>query len=208
MAATTGYSESTTGSRRGDAPADGPRAREARTTERLDALVRDVREAVARGLPPDVTAYVVGERLAPHLGAEGLLTPEQRQGDPERYRQHLLHAESDGSFSIVALVWLPGQRTSIHDHVSWCVTGVHQGEEHERRYRLLPAEGPGGTARLTATEDVVNPTGAVCGFAPPGDIHRVWNGCTEKAISLHIYGADISRLGSSVRRVYELPADR
>nr|WP_258015970.1 cysteine dioxygenase family protein [Streptomyces sp. AJS327] len=174
----------------------------------MDALVADVREVVDRGLPPDVTAYLVGERLAPYLGDPGLLTEEQRAGDPDRYRQHLLHAERDGSFSLVGLVWLPGQHTSIHDHVSWCVTGVHQGEEHERRYRLLPAEEAGGAARLIATEDVRNPTGAVCGFAPPGDIHRVWNACTEKAISLHIYGADISRLGSSVRRVYDLPADR
>ncbi|SCK20681.1 cysteine dioxygenase family protein [Streptomyces sp. WMMB 322] len=182
-----------------------------RTTARLDALVGEVREVVGRGTAPDVTAYLVGEKLAPHLGtgdADGLLTPEQQEGDPGRYRQHLLHAEHDGSFSIVALVWLPGQCTPVHDHVSWCVTGVHEGEEHERRYRLLPAEEPGGSARLVATEDVVNPVGAVCGFAPPGDIHKVWNGCGEKAISLHVYGADISRLGSSVRRVYELPADR
>ncbi|MGA4839477.1 cysteine dioxygenase [Streptomyces sp. G45] len=179
-----------------------------RTTERLDALVADIRDAVGRGLPPDLTAYLVGERLAPHLSAPDLLTPEQCAGDPERYRQHLLHAESDGSFSVVALVWLPGQRTSIHDHVSWCVTGVHEGEEHERRYRLVPATGPDTTAELVATEDVVNPTGAVCGFAPPGDIHRVWNAGAGRAISLHVYGADISRLGSSVRRVYDLPADR
>jgi 3-mercaptopropionate dioxygenase len=189
-----------------------PAARTAdQTTARLDALVEEVREVVGRGMAPDVTAYLVGEKLAPHLGIEGtdgLLTPGQQEGDPDRYRQHLLHAESDGSFSIVGLVWLPGQCTSIHDHVSWCVTGVHRGEEHERRYRLLPAEAPGGSARLVATEDVTNPVGAVCGFAPPGDIHKVWNGCQEKAISLHIYGADISRLGSSVRRVYDVPADR
>ncbi|WP_172382232.1 cysteine dioxygenase family protein [Streptomyces sp. MNP-20] len=180
----------------------------ARTTERTDALVADIREAVGRGLPPDLTAYLVGERLAPHLGAAGLLTDEQCEGDPDRYRQHLLHAEADGSFSVVALVWMPGQRTSVHDHVSWCVTGVHEGEEHERRYRLVPAAGPGASARLIATEDVVNPTGAVCGFAPPGDIHRVWNAGAGRAISLHVYGADISRLGTSVRRVYDLPADR
>ncbi|HEV7625750.1 MAG TPA: cysteine dioxygenase family protein [Streptomyces sp.] len=181
-----------------------------RTTARLDALVEEVREVVRRGMAPDVTAYLVGEKLAPHLGIDGsssLLTPEQHEGDPQRYRQHLLHAESDGSFSMVGLVWLPGQCTPVHDHVSWCVTGVHRGEEHERRYRLLPAEIPGGSARLVATEDVINPVGAVCGFAPPGDIHKVWNGCQEKAISLHIYGADVSRLGSSVRRVYELPAE-
>ncbi|WP_447037238.1 cysteine dioxygenase [Streptomyces sp. DSM 118878] len=182
--------------------------RAARTTERLDTLVADVREAVGRGLPPDLTAYLVGERLAPHLGAADLLTGEQCEGDPERYRQHVLHAEHDGSFSVVALVWLPGQRTSVHDHVSWCVTGVHEGEEQERRYRLVPAAGNGSGARLVATEDVVNPLGSVCGFAPPGDIHRVWNGGGTRAISIHIYGADIARLGSSVRRVYELPADR
>ncbi|MBW5425485.1 cysteine dioxygenase [Streptomyces sp. BG9H] len=182
--------------------------RPARTTARLDTLVADVREAVGRGLPPDLTAYLVGERLAPHLGAADLLTDEQCKGHPDRYRQHVLHAEQDGSFSIVALVWLPGQHTSVHDHVSWCVTGVHEGEEHERRYRLVPATEPGGTARLIATDDVVNPQGAVCGFAPPGDIHRVWNACGTRAISIHVYGADIARLGSSVRRVYELPADR
>jgi predicted metal-dependent enzyme (double-stranded beta helix superfamily) len=179
----------------------------ARTTARLDALVASVREAVGRGLPPDLTAYLVGEHLAPYLGAGDLLTEEQQESDPNCYRQHLLHAEHDGSFSIVALVWLPGQETSIHDHVSWCTTGVHQGEEHERRYRLVPA-GQGVEAHLVATEDVVNPLGAVCGFAPPGDIHKVWNACTDVAISLHIYGADISRIGSSVRRVYTLPADR
>ncbi|WP_344630179.1 cysteine dioxygenase family protein [Streptomyces glaucosporus] len=179
-----------------------------RTTGRLARLVEDIREVVALGLPPDLTAHLVGERLAPHLGAADLLADEHREGDPGRYRQHLLHAEADGGFSVVALVWLPGQSTSVHDHVSWCVTGVHEGEEHERRYRLLPAAGPGGRARLAATGDVVNPRGAVSGFAPPGDIHRVWNGGSRKAVSLHVYGADVSRLGSSVRRVYDLPADR
>jgi 3-mercaptopropionate dioxygenase len=45
----------------------------------------------------------------------------------------------------------------------------------------------------------------VSGFAPPGDIHRVRNIGDDVAISMHVYGADISRLGSSVRRVYDLP---
>ncbi len=174
------------------------------TTTRLAEFIGDVREAVGRGLPPDTTAYLVGERLAAHLGAPDLLTADQCEGDPDRYRQHILHAERDGSFSVVALVWMPGQQTSVHDHVSWCVTGVHQGTESERRYRLVP---DGATARLVATEDVVNRQGDVCGFAPPGDIHRVRNACSSVAISIHVYGADVSRLGSSVRRVYDLPAD-
>jgi predicted metal-dependent enzyme (double-stranded beta helix superfamily) len=173
-----------------------------RTAPWIELLVDGVREVVQRGLPPELTAFLVGELLAPMLGATDLLTDEQREGDPDRYRQHVLHAESDGSFSIVALVWLPGQQTSIHDHVSWCVTGVHEGQESERRYRLVP-DGP--TARLVPTEDVVNPAGAISAFAPPGDIHRVRNACSAKAISIHVYGADVSRLGTSIRRVYQAP---
>ncbi|MFE7773449.1 cysteine dioxygenase [Streptomyces sp. NPDC057445] len=175
------------------------------TTARLRALVEEIRGTVIRGLPPEPTARLVAERLAPHLGAADLLTAEHCEGDPECYRQHVLHAEHDGSFSVVALVWLPGQVTPIHDHVCWCVTGVHQGEEHERRYQLIPH---GATARLVATQDVVNPRGAVASFAPPGDIHLVRNGGTGTALSIHVYGADISRLGSSIRRVYHRPADR
>ncbi|MCY0961580.1 cysteine dioxygenase family protein [Streptomyces sp. H27-H5] len=178
----------------------------ARTTARMAALVSEIRTVVERGLAPDLTAYLVGERITPHLGASDLLTPDQCEGHPDRYRQHILHAEPDGSFSVVALVWLPGQETSIHDHVSWCVAGVHQGTESERRYRLAPATGTDG-ARLVPTEEVVNDQGDVCGFAPPGDIHQVRNSCRTTAISLHVYGADVSRLGSSVRRVYTLPAD-
>ncbi|MFG2755365.1 cysteine dioxygenase [Streptomyces wuyuanensis] len=174
-------------------------------TARLRSLVAEIRETVNRGLPPEPTAYMVAERLLPHLGRTDLLTDAQCEGDPGNYRQHVLHAEGDGGFSVVALVWLPGQRTPVHDHVSWCVTGVHRGEEHERRYRLVP-HGP--TARLVATGDVVNPAGTVAAFAPPGDIHLVSNSGTDLAVSLHVYGADIARLGTSIRRVYDLPADR
>lgn len=140
--------------------------------------------------------------LAPALGAADLLTAEQCEGDPDGYRQHLLHAEPDRSFSIVALVWMPGQQTPIHDHVCWCVTGVHRGQESERRYRLAT---DGRNARLLPVADVLNPTGAIAAFAPPGDIHRVRNASPAKAVSIHVYGADVGLLGTSIRRVYVAP---
>lgn len=170
-------------------------------TARVEQLAGQVRSVVSRGLSPRATAEAVAARLAGHLWAPNLLTAEQCVGDPDGYRQHLLYAEHDGSFSIVALVWLPGHATPVHDHVAWCATGVHRGQETERRYRLVP----GSPARLVATAELVSPQGTVSGFAPPGDIHEVWNGSAHKAISLHVYGADISRIGSSVRRVYEIP---
>jgi 3-mercaptopropionate dioxygenase len=51
----------------------------------------------------------------------------------------------------------------------------------------------------------VSPTGEVTGFAPPGDTHRVRNVGDETAISIHVYGADLRRIASSVRRTYDLP---
>jgi predicted metal-dependent enzyme (double-stranded beta helix superfamily) len=50
--------------------------------------------------------------------------------------------------------------------------------------------------------------GDVSGFAPPGDIHRVRNSGDSEAISIHVYGTDLSRLGSSSRRFYDLPVVR
>ncbi|WP_431683855.1 cysteine dioxygenase [Kitasatospora sp. KL5] len=170
----------------------------------MQRLIDELRAVVRRGLHPDETARLVGECLAPHLGPDDLLTAEQQQGDPSRYRQHLVHAEEDGSFSVVALVWLPGQQTPIHDHVAWCVAGVHRGTESELRYRLVP-DGP--TARLEFTEETVNPQGTVAAFAPPGDIHLVRNPGPGTALSVHVYGADIARLTTNIRRIYRLPAD-
>ena len=117
------------------------------------------------------------------------------------YRQHILHVEPDGRFSVVALVWLPGQSTPIHDHVSWCVVGVHRGEEHETVYELQEGE---LESHLVKRSHSITPVGTVVALVPPGDIHHVENGGDELAVSLHIYGADIGKLGSSIRRRYHL----
>lgn len=115
-------------------------------------------------------------------------------------RGQVLHVEPDGSFSVVALITRPGYATSIHDHTSWCVVGVVAGQEREERFRVA---GAGGFLELTGTR--TDDTGAVAGFAPPGDIHRVRNSGVGLGISLHIYGTDINRIGNSIRRTYDLP---
>ena len=166
-----------------------------------DGLVRAVRAEVRRGLGGQDTADRVAAALRANLPNPAAVLPASlRRGDPAGYQSHLLYAEPDGSFSISAMVWMPGQQTMIHDHVAWCVTGVLQGREYEEVFAL--ADG-GRVLRLAARN--VNPAGAVSGFAPPGDIHRVRNTGDTVAISMHVYGADISRLGNSIRREYTLP---
>src|SRR5580658_97195 len=169
-------------------------------TATLSDLVSAVRVAVRQGNDWDTTSKLVAEELRTHLPGPGILTEAQREGDPAHYRCHLLHAEPDGSFSVVAMVWLPGQVTSVHDHVTWCVFGVLQGVEHEELFTLSD-----DGASLIRAGSADNNTGEVSGFAPPGDIHRVRNTGDGVTISLHVYGADISRLRNSIRREYALP---
>ena len=165
----------------------------------LDELVAAVRVPIARREDWRATAQLVAAELERRLPSAAVLTREQRAGDPERFQSHVLHVEPDGSFSIVALVWLPGQVTQIHDHVTWCVFGVVQGVEHEELFTLDDGE------CLVVAGSSTNRTGDVTGFAPPGDIHRVRNVGDQTAISIHIYGTDVLRIGSSVRRYYDLP---
>src|SRR5918911_1160719 len=166
---------------------------QARPVSQLAHLVASVRTVVDTHASWSETAQLVAEQLRRHLPSPDLLTPEQRLGSPDGYRSHTLHVAPDGAFSIIALVWRPGQATRIHDHLTWCVFGVIQGVEHEDLY----------DADLTLVGQNDNRVGDVSGFAPPGDIHRVHNVGDTTAISIHVYGTDVTRIGSSVRRYYD-----
>ena len=163
----------------------------AELVERLDAAVASAGDGLA-------AAEAVAAALHPFLGRPGLLTPEQEAGDPDRFRTHLLHVPDDGAYSLVAAVWRPGQRTPIHDHIAWCVVGVHRGVEHEIRYRLVDDH-------LVEDGHTVGAHGSVTVLTPPGDIHAVVNDSDVVAVSLHVYGADLRERRTSVRRCYPMP---
>jgi predicted metal-dependent enzyme (double-stranded beta helix superfamily) len=158
----------------------------------LTGLIDGVRTAVTAHTGWADTARLVAEQLRAHLPGPDALTAEQRLGSPDGHCDHTLYVEPDGSFSIIAVVWRPGQTTRIHDHVTWCAFGVIQGVEHEDLF----------DAELNLVGHNENHVGDVSGFAPPGDIHRVRNTGETTAISIHVYGTDLTRIGSSVRRYY------
>ena len=173
----------------------GMTATQIRPASRLSPLVAGIRTAVDSHADWAETAQLVAEQLRRHLPTpDDVLTAEQQLGSPDSYVGHTLHVEPDGSFSITAVVWQPGQVTRIHDHTTWCVFGVIQGIEHEEVF----------DADLNLIAHTEGTVGDVNGFAPPGDIHRVHNTSDEVAITLHIYGTDVTRVGSSVRRYYDL----
>lgn len=186
-------------SRQRSTVADGDRVARDRPAE-LDRLATAVRGCLGSRRDWGETAGLVAAELRRRPPSPAVLSAEQRVGDPERARSHVLHVEPDGSFSIVGLVWRSEQTTPIHDHVTWCVFAVVQGVEYEELFALDEER-----KCLFEAGAKTNEIGEVSGFAPPGDIHRVRNTGSDTAISIHVYGTDVSRVGSSVRRYYDLP---
>jgi 3-mercaptopropionate dioxygenase len=90
--------------------------------------------------------------------------------------------------------------TTIHDHVTWRVFGVIQGTEYEELFTLDEKH-----ECLVEAGRSADRTGDVSGFPPPGDIQPVRNAGDGTAISIHVYGTDVSRIGTSARRYYDLP---
>jgi predicted metal-dependent enzyme (double-stranded beta helix superfamily) len=143
----------------------------------------------------------IAPRLADLLAQDGWLAPADQEPGAHTYRQHLLYVSPTSRLSIVALVWKPGQRTPIHDHVSWCVVGVYRGVEHETRYRLVEV---GARHRLEPVGNVLAYPGHVETLVPPvEDIHAVSAAGSGLTISIHVYGADVERLGSSIRHRFD-----
>jgi predicted metal-dependent enzyme (double-stranded beta helix superfamily) len=170
-------------------------------TRALRRLTRSLDAVVAANSDRSAIAARAGMLLRPALGDPSLLEERHCQPADDRYRQHLVHVHPAGRYSIVALVWKPGQATPIHDHRCWCVVGVWRGLERETTYDLH-AEGDSTYLMLRAS--TVSAPGDVSVLVPPvEDIHRVENSGTSLAISVHVYGDDISVLGSSINRTFE-----
>ncbi len=158
----------------------------------LDRLVTAVATPARSGADPDTAARLVAEVLAAGRPGPELLTTSERAGSPDTATSYTLHAEE--AFTLSAIVWRPGQKTSIHDHVVWCSFVVLCGTETETLYDLRDGA-------LVETGVRHRAAGSISAAAPPDDIHRVSNTGDDIAITLHIYGADVGN-GSSVRRKY------
>jgi predicted metal-dependent enzyme (double-stranded beta helix superfamily) len=128
---------------------------------------------------------------------DSLVPAAARQSAPDRYARHLLHADPQGRFAIVALVWGPGQFSPVHGHHTWCSYAVLGGRLTETSYAWDAAS---GLARPLATE-VLQRGARRCEYAGLTGVHKLGNAEDNDALSLHIYGIDGARVGTHVNRL-------
>ncbi len=109
---------------------------------------------------------------------------------PQYYQQYLLYADPLDRFSMVSFVWGPGQKTPVHDHMTWGLIGMLRGQEIETPYHRQ-SDGsyqPGAHHALVPGQ---------IGFVSPAthDVHEVANAYSDQtSISIHVYGGNIGRI--------------
>ena len=130
-----------------------------------------------------------GRRLLQNLlQQDDWLQPDMAQADTRSYQEYLLYSDPQDRFSVVSLVWAPGQSTPIHDHSVWGLTGVLRGSESCQPYSRM-SDGRWVPAGLQI--DML--PGDVEAVSPRiGDVHKVWNALPDQvSISIHVYGGNI-----------------
>ena len=163
-----------------------------KNTARFRSFIQSMTQLVERHGADEPRMLEEGERLLRALVTHDDWLPEEFAApSPEGYRQYLLHCDPLERFSVVSFVWMPGQKTPIHDHTVWGLVGVMRGEELCEEYS--PQAQPLGRHPVRPGDiDRVSPR--------IGDVHVVSNAGAQTAVSIHVYGANI---GAVRRHVFD-----
>ncbi len=158
----------------------------------LDAMLAEIARA-ARG-PLEARHAAVADAIGAFVARPELLDGRDCPCCPDRYVRHLLHADDEAGYAVVALVWRPGQMSPVHAHKAWCALGVHQGVLTETYYE------PGEPPQPVSTR-LLAPGATSHGPADPRLIHRLANLSCRTAVSIHCYGVGFDRFGADLNQV-------
>ena len=123
------------------------------------------------------------------------LAEQYRVGSDDCYVRHLLHKDPLNRFIVLALVWMPGQITPVHDHSCWGVMGLVDGSLEEVCYERLDDGSRPGYCELEESRGTDVSKGGVAYLLPPyEEIHRIGNTSNRPTVSLHVYGRDLDEI--------------
>lgn len=166
------------------------------TTPLLEELVNTL-HATIPNCQPHALSSVAKANLRGFVCNPALLHNAHKQGDPDSYRRHLLYASADQSFSIISVVWNPGQFTPVHGHTAWGAAGVYEGQPYCESYNLYESSPKVMSLRHSMTLQLK--PGDIATVEPGiDDAHRIGNASVSRCITVHIYGRDLLRHPASI----------
>jgi len=104
-----------------------------------------------------------------------------------------VYRDPQDRFSVLAMVWGSGQGTPIHDHGGmWCVEGVYEGKILVTSYNRVESD-VSGLFQFLEHHQVEEGIGGTGSLIPPVEFHTIENPGPEDAITVHIYGGELTQ---------------
>jgi 3-mercaptopropionate dioxygenase len=162
-------------------------------------FIQDV-DRIVRGYPSESEILLnLKPALEKIVSSPGSIPTKAFTPRKDRFAMNLIQMPEDEAYSIIGGVWHPGQTTPIHDHLTWAMIGVYDGEEREALFRRTDDASNPKIAKIQQVSERVNKKGHVTVLGHRG-IHRVDNVSLKPTLSVHIYGRDI---GNAERHSYD-----
>ncbi|MHC4471985.1 MAG: cysteine dioxygenase family protein [Planctomycetota bacterium] len=157
----------------------------------LGSLIDDLDRAVDAGEAADCCREVKSA-LVRAVAREGrLVEPRLLTPTPDCYARRLLHRDAAGRYSVVLMVWGPGQSTPIHDHAGkWCVECVYLGRIRVTSYRIASRDED--RFRFETEDEIAAGLGDAGALIPPFEYHRIENPHREVAATIHVYRGEMT----------------
>ncbi|MDM5309422.1 cysteine dioxygenase family protein [Peribacillus frigoritolerans] len=157
-------------------------------------FVHDMTVLVERS-QDDNECVVEAERLVGKLIQSHLWLPaEKRRPSKEGYSRHPLYCDPEDRFEVIALVWMPGQKTTLHDHDdTWGAEGVVVGQVKVTNYVRLEELSGGNIVKLQHTDSIVVKEQKTGKLLPPADCHILEGVGDKPAITIHVYGKQLRK---------------
>lgn len=148
--------------------------------------------------PKSGMAQEVAAAIRELISTPDWLPEDCRVGSDECYKRHMLYADPEGRYTVMALVWRPGQASPVHGHTAWCAMGVYSGYPSTASYACNDGKNPVQTGVHHCEP------GQVVGLEPGSEEpHRVYNGSDSEVITLHTYGRDLVDEPCSINILFE-----
>jgi predicted metal-dependent enzyme (double-stranded beta helix superfamily) len=161
----------------------------------LDEYLRTIEAVLDRRPANRVIIREVSLATKSLCASDRWLEDRYRMGNRDCYTRHLLHKDPNNRFVVLALVWMPGQVTPVHDHSCWGVMGLVQGTIEEVCYERLDDGSRPEHCEIEQSRVTDVGTGGVAYLLPPfEEIHRIGNTSSAPTISLHVYGRDLDEV--------------
>lgn len=161
----------------------------------LKALVNDLSIAIPGISEP--SAKAITSALSRATAVHGWLPSDRRHANYDRYVRHLIYADPQGRFSLLAIVWAPRQASPIHAHRTWSGVAVYQGTLTETFYdRSKDRNAP------VAAKHERRDTGSSRYYPAGQSLHQMTNRSSKNAVSLHVYGVGANLISTGINLIF------